>query len=61
MAAAAEKLVKDVAPIGVSALATTCPTCHMNFRFAAVKKSMGIKIYDVMEVIEAALEPQNSA
>lgn len=60
MAAAAEKLVKDVAPLGVSALATTCPTCHMNFRYASAKKSMGIKIYDVMEVIEAALEPQNS-
>jgi heterodisulfide reductase subunit D len=60
MAAATEKLVKDVAPIGVSALATACPTCHMNFKYASAKKSMGIKIYDVMEVIEAALEPQNA-
>ncbi len=59
--AATEKLAKDVAPLAVSALCTTCPTCHMNFRYAAVRKSMGIKIYDVMEVIEAALESPNSA
>jgi Fe-S oxidoreductase len=52
---ASERLVKDVAPLGVSTLVTACPTCHLNFRFASVKKQMGIKILDLMEIVEASL------
>jgi Fe-S oxidoreductase len=52
---ASERLVKDVVPLGVSALVTACPTCHLNFRFASVKKQMGIKVLDLMEVVESAL------
>lgn len=46
------RLAEDVVPLGVDALATACPTCHVNFRHASVKKSLGIKIYDVMEIVE---------
>jgi glycolate oxidase len=54
MNSAVERMVKDVIPLGVSALVTACPTCHMNFRYAAVKKSFGIKVYDLMEIVESA-------
>jgi len=57
MNSALERLVKDVAPLGVSALVTACPTCHINFRYASVKKSMGIRVYDLMEVVESATVP----
>jgi Fe-S oxidoreductase len=52
---ASERLKKDVAPLGVSALVTACPTCHLNFRFAALKQRMGIKVLDLMEIVEASL------
>ena len=51
---AAERLVKDVIPLGVSALVTACPTCHINIRNASVRKSLGIKVYDLMEIVESA-------
>jgi len=52
---ATERLVADVAPMRVLALATACPTCHINLRNAAARKSLGIKVYDVVEVIESAI------
>jgi len=54
MNSAVERLVKDVAPLGASTLVTTCPTCHINLRYASVKKSIGIKVYDLMEIVESA-------
>lgn len=52
---ASERLTKDVAPLDVSALVTACPTCHLNFRFAATKQKMGIKVVDLMEIVESSL------
>lgn len=49
------RLASDVVPLGVDALATACPTCHVNLRHASVKKSLGIKIYDIMEIIAKSL------
>ena len=54
MNCATERLLKDVAPLGVSALATACPTCHINLRNAAARKSSGTKVYDVVEIVESA-------
>jgi len=51
---ATERLVADVVPLGVSALTTACPTCHINLRNAAARQPHGIKVYDVMEIVEAA-------
>jgi len=51
---ATERLVADVVPLGVSALTTACPTCHINLRNAAARRPHGIKVYDVMEILEAA-------
>ena len=49
------RLADDVVPLGVDALATACPTCHVNLRHASVKKSLGIKIYDIMEITAKSL------
>jgi glycolate oxidase len=49
------RLAKDVVPLGVDTLATACPTCHVNLRHASVKKSLSIKIYDIMEIIAKSL------
>jgi len=54
MNSALERLVKDVAPLSVSALVTACPTCHINFHYASVKRSLGIRVYDLMEIVERA-------
>jgi Fe-S oxidoreductase len=51
---AVERLVKDVTPLGVSALVTACPTCHINLRNASVRNALGIKVYDLMEIVESA-------
>ena len=49
------RLADDVVPLGVNTLATACPTCHVNLRHASVKRSLGIKIYDIMEIIAKSL------
>jgi len=54
MSCATERLINDVAPLGVSALATACPTCHINLRNAVARKTSGIKVYDIMEIVESA-------
>lgn len=59
MNSAYERLVNDAVPLDVDALTTACPTCHINMRFASVKKSVGIKVYDVMEIIELSLSKPN--
>jgi Fe-S oxidoreductase len=54
MNCATERLINDVTPLGVSALATACPTCHINLRNAAARKPSGIKIYDILEIVDSA-------
>jgi len=49
------RLASDVLPLGVNTLATACPTCHINLRHASVKKSLGIKIYDIIEILEKSV------
>jgi heterodisulfide reductase subunit D len=52
---ATERLVKDAAPLGASALVTACPTCHINFRNVVARESLGFKVYDVVEILEHAV------
>ena len=49
------RLAEDVVPLGVDTLTTACPTCHVNLRHASVKRSLGIKIYDIMEILEKSI------
>jgi len=50
---ATERLA-DMATLGVSVLTTACPTCHINLRNASARNSLGIKVYDVMEIVDIA-------
>ncbi len=52
---ASARLEKDVVPLNVNALATACPTCQMNLRYASIRKSIPIKICDFAEIAEVAL------
>lgn len=49
------RLKEDVAPLGVDMLATACPACNMNLRYTSKRKFIGIKVCDVMEIVEQAL------
>ncbi len=53
---AMQKLEADVAPLNISGLITACPTCHINLRNASMRKPMGFKVYDVVEVVEASAQ-----
>jgi Fe-S oxidoreductase len=52
---ATERLVKDAVPLGVSALTTACPTCHINLRNAAARNTPEIKIYDIIELVDLSI------
>ena len=52
---AAVRLRNDVKPLDVDSLVTACPTCQLNFRFSSIKNAIPIKIYDVTEIVELAL------
>jgi len=55
MNSAVERLARDVTPLGVSALVTACPTCHINLRNASVRKSLGIRVFDLTEIVEPSI------
>ncbi len=52
---ASNRLVKDVAPLNVNILATSCPTCQMNLRYASIRNSISVRICDFAEIIESAI------
>ena len=53
------RLAEDVLPLNVNVLATACPTCQLNLRFASVRNSIPIRICDLAEITEAALSKSN--
>ena len=55
MNSASTRLTEDVAPLNVDLLTTCCPACHMNLRYTTIKRSIPVKIYDVMEVVERSV------
>jgi len=55
MNSAFNRLAKDVVPLNVDVLATACPTCQMNLRYASIKNSISIRICDFAELVESAL------
>jgi heterodisulfide reductase subunit D len=60
MDSALNRLVKDVVPLDVNVLATACPTCQINLRYASIRNSIPIKICDFAEVLEAAVKKAHS-
>lgn len=52
------RITEDIMPLHVDALTTACPLCHTNFLYTSIKHSIGIKIYDIMEIMEMALKKE---
>ncbi|MEE9151552.1 MAG: heterodisulfide reductase-related iron-sulfur binding cluster, partial [Thermoplasmata archaeon] len=48
---AERKLSKEVLPLGVEALVTSCPMCYLNFKYSSIKKKIPLKIYDLNEIV----------
>lgn len=47
--------LKDLEPRKAEVLATACPLCQMNLRYAASRKSIPLKVCSVSEIVESAL------
>ncbi|UCE75197.1 MAG: (Fe-S)-binding protein [Methanomassiliicoccales archaeon] len=48
---ARNKLIKEVIPLEVDALVTSCPMCYLNFKYASKKNKIPLTIYDLSEVV----------
>lgn len=59
MSIAHSRITEDVMPLHVDALAVACPLCYTNFLYTSTRHSIGIKIYDIMEIMEMALRKGN--
>jgi len=55
MSLAHSRITGDIMPLHIDALAVACPLCYTNFLYTSVRHSIGIKIYDIMEIMEMAL------
>ena len=49
------RIRSDVLPTGAEALVTACPACYMNFHYVIAREDLPLKLYDLMEVVNAAL------
>jgi len=59
MSLAHSRITEDITPLHVDALAVACPLCYTNFLYTSVRHSIGIKIYDIMEIMEMALRKED--
>ncbi len=50
------KLERDVLPLGVDALVSSCPMCYLNFKYSAMKRKIPLKIYDLSEIVMLSLK-----
>jgi Fe-S oxidoreductase len=52
----AKKMIeRDVLPLGVDALVSSCPMCHLNFKYAAKKNKFPLRVYDIFEIVAMCL------
>lgn len=50
------RITEDIAPLNVSVLATACPLCYTNFLYTSTRRALGMRIHDIMEILEMALK-----
>jgi len=55
MNSAFNRLAKDVVPLNVNVLATACPTCQMNLRYASIRNLIPVRICDFAEIVDYAI------
>jgi len=58
MSLAHTRITEDIMPLHVDALAVSCPLCYTNFLYTSIRHSIGIKIYDIMEIMDMALRKE---
>ena len=51
----ATKRIEEAADTGAQAIATACPWCEKNFNQAIRASGSGLKVYDVVELVEKAI------
>jgi Fe-S oxidoreductase len=51
MDVAAAKIKREILPMEVDALVTSCPMCVMNFKYASIKKKIPVKVHDLSEIV----------
>jgi Fe-S oxidoreductase len=54
-AQAGSRLEADFLPLGIQALTTCCPVCHLNFRQVLRRDRSKIKVYDLAELAAISL------
>ncbi len=59
MSLAHQRLLEDIAPLNVDGLTTTCPLCYTNFLYTSTKHSLGMNIYDIVEILDMALREKD--
>jgi hypothetical protein len=50
------RIEEDIMPLSVEALAVACPLCYTNFLYTLRRHAINLDVYDVMEIMEMALE-----
>jgi len=55
MNSAFNRLARDVVPLNVNVLATACPTCQMNLRYASIRYLIPVRICDFAEIVDSAI------
>lgn len=56
MNCASARILQDAVPLNVEAIVTTCPQCHFNFSHTLRSRSIDMKVYDIMQMVEMALK-----
>jgi heterodisulfide reductase subunit D len=51
----AQERLKEARATGASAVVTSCPWCERNFKDAAKKFGINVGIYDIAEIVRAAI------
>jgi len=59
MSLAYSRITEDIMPLHVDALTVACPLCYTNFLYTSIRHSIGIKIYDIMEIMGMALRKED--
>ena len=52
---AKSELVEEVSPLGVDAVVTACPLCYTNLRYASELGKVGVKVYDLVELLGSSM------
>ncbi len=53
------RITEDIASLNVNVLTTACPLCYTNFLYTSTRHALGMRIYDIMEILDMALKEED--